>query len=71
MAARIARKSPIGFSWSFAPFKLIITIPAIAIIKPAKKLTRNFSSEPINMWARIAVKNGATEIITPTLDASV
>jgi hypothetical protein len=40
----------------------------MAAIKPMKKFRLNFSPAK-NKWAKIAVKKGAIEIITPTLDA--
>ena len=55
----------------FAPLKLIRQIPAIAAANPAKKLGRSRSSPLMNRWVSMAVKKGATEMITPTLEARV
>ena len=45
-------------------------IPAIATKKPTKKLVLSLSSL-ITKRETIAVKNGATDMITPTFAASV
>ena len=55
----------------FCPFKLIKMIPNIAMANPIKNCKRSFSSDFINKCAKIAVKNGATDMITPTLEAMV
>jgi len=63
--------SPNGFNRStILPLKLIREIPMIAAAKPKKNCSLNFSPSK-NRCAKIAVKNGATEMITPTLEAKV
>ncbi|MNH41648.1 hypothetical protein D3C79_1031870 [compost metagenome] len=52
------------------PLKLTRKIPTTAIAKPIKNCSFNFSLSK-NKCARMAVKNGAIEIMTPTLDAKV
>jgi len=44
-------------------------IPVMATRNPRKNRSRSFSSEWIKKCASMAVKNGAMEIITPTLEA--
>ena len=71
MAAPMARTSPRGFRERAAPLlPLMRQIPAMAITKPRKNLFPGLS--PLRRKKlKIAVKNGAMEIITPTLEASV
>ena len=70
-AAPTARISPSGLMASLDSLQLIRQIPAMATKNPIKKFTRSFSSFLKKICARTAVKNGATEVITPTLDAIV
>lgn len=44
-------------------------MPAMATTKPAKKLPRSFSELFVNALLNSAVKKGAAERITPTLEA--
>ena len=68
---RIACPYKTGLSASLEPLKLMRAIPAMASTKPVKKFALNFSSPFINRCVSIAVKNGAMEMITPTLEACV
>lgn len=51
--------------------KLIRQIPAMATAKPAKNVGRSRSSPRIRKWVSRAVKQGDTEMMTPTLEAMV
>ena len=70
-AAATASKSPVGLRDKAVSLpKLIRLMPAMASRNPAKNLKRGLSP-PRNIQPRIAVKKGAMEMITPTLDARV
>ena len=71
MAAPTDKRSPAGFRESSElPLKLIRLMPAMEMRKPIKKRAPGRFS-PRNRQLQIAVKNGAIERITPTLEASV
>ena len=70
MAAATARMSPIGLMDRELLPKLKRKIPAMASRNPMKKCLPG-RGPPRNRQLRMAVKNGAMEMMTPTLDANV
>ena len=70
-AASSARKSPVGFRLALPSEKLIRLIPAMAATNPRKNGMPSGSFSRETSRVSMAVKNGAVEMITPTLDAWV
>ena len=63
--------SPTGLSLrTKLPFKPMRIMPVSAAANPTKKRFRS-GSPSSSQFARNAVKNGAIEMMTPTLDANV